>query len=136
MRVFLVHNFYRQPGGEDGCFFAERDLLRSRGHDVEEFTLHNDSISLANPVSLALRTTWSSQTYSQLRSLFRSKRPHVVHFHNTFPLVSPAAYFAARAENVPVVQTLHNFRLLCAGATLFRDGVTCEACLRRSFKWP
>lgn len=136
MKIAVVHNFYRQPGGEDRCFFAERDLLRSRGHDVIEFTLHNDAISVANPALLAFRTTWNGASYASLRSLFRRERPDVVHFHNTFPLVSPAAYYAARAEGVPVVQSLHNFRMFCAGATLFRDGRCCETCLGRTMKWP
>src|SRR5205814_1104988 len=66
----------------------------------------------------------------------RAQRPRVAHFHNTFPLISPAAYYAARAEGVGVVQTLHNFRLLCPNALFFRDGKVCEDCLGRPVAWP
>jgi glycosyltransferase involved in cell wall biosynthesis len=71
-----------------------------------------------------------------LRELFRERRPQIAHFHNTFPLMSPAAYYAARAENVVVVQTLHNFRLACVNALLFRNGEVCEACLGKAIAWP
>jgi len=72
----------------------------------------------------------------QLRRLFAEQRPNVAHFHNTFPLISPSAYYAARDEGVAVVQTLHNYRLLCPSSVLFRDGHICEDCLGRAIPWP
>jgi glycosyltransferase involved in cell wall biosynthesis len=71
-----------------------------------------------------------------LRTLLRRERPDVMHVHNTFPVISPAAYYAANAEGVPVVQTLHNYRLICPAATFFRDGHVCEDCLSRSVPVP
>src|SRR5204863_974672 len=84
----------------------------------------------------AARTVWSRPAYRELRDLIRAHRPAVAHFHNTFPLISPAAYYAARAGGVPVVQTLHNFRLLCPNALFFRAGRVCEDCLGKSVPWP
>src|SRR5581483_7006330 len=84
----------------------------------------------------AARTVWSRPAYRVLRELLRAHRPAVAHFHNTFPLISPAAYYACRAERVPVVQTLHNFRLLCPNALFFRDGRVCEDCLGKPVPWP
>src|SRR5581483_9761958 len=84
----------------------------------------------------AARTVWSRPAYRVLRELLRAHRPAVAHFHNTFPLISPAAYYACRAERVPVVQTLHNFRLLCPNALFFRDGRVCEDCLGKAVPWP
>jgi glycosyltransferase involved in cell wall biosynthesis len=89
-----------------------------------------------NPVTVAGATFWNKAAYRELRSLFRREKPQVVHFHNTFPLVSPAAYYAARAEGVSVVQTLHNYRLLCPNALFFRGGSVCEDCLGRFVPWP
>jgi glycosyltransferase involved in cell wall biosynthesis len=91
---------------------------------------------MMNSMQAALRTVWSHAPFRELRELIRRHKPQVVHFHNTFPLISPAAYYAARAHQVPVVQTVHNFRLLCANALLFRDGAVCERCLGKSFGWP
>jgi glycosyltransferase involved in cell wall biosynthesis len=87
-------------------------------------------------LDVAARTIWSRPAFGELRKLFQTHRPHIAHFHNTFPLISPAGYYAARAENVRVVQTLHNFRLCCLNALLFRAGEVCEACIGRAIPWP
>jgi hypothetical protein len=100
MRILTVHNNYRLPGGEEQIFAAESALLEAHGHDVFRYTLDNDDISTANPVQLAKNTVWNSTVYRDLRSLIRHKRPQIAHFHNTFPLISPAAYYAARDEGV------------------------------------
>jgi exopolysaccharide biosynthesis WecB/TagA/CpsF family protein len=136
MRILVVHNYYQQPGGEDRCLDSEIAMLRDRGHEVIRFTADNDEIDGMGRLALAARTVWSRPTYKDLRALIRSRQPQVVHFHNTFPLISPAAYYAAKAEGVPVVQTLHNFRLLCPNALFFRDGQVCEDCLGKSIPWP
>jgi glycosyltransferase involved in cell wall biosynthesis len=136
MRILVAHNYYQQPGGEDPCFAAEVALLRAHGHEVIAHTVHNDAIAGMGRLEVAARTLWNPAAGRELRRLLRAHRPHIAHFHNTFPLLSPAAYHAARAENVRVVQTLHNFRLLCPNALFFRDGRVCEACLGRALPWP
>ena len=86
--------------------------------------------------ALASGTTWSRPTRYHLLEMLRDARPNVAHFHNTFPLISPSAYSACREVRVPVVQTLHNYRLLCPAATFFRDGHVCEECLGKTPPWP
>jgi glycosyltransferase involved in cell wall biosynthesis len=136
MKILLSHNYYQQPGGEDQVFADEKELLESRGHKVVPFTRHNDAIRDMASWRLARRTLWNSGSYREIRELIRRERPDVMHFHNTFPLISPSAYYAARAERVPVVQTLHNYRLLCPGATFLREGRVCEDCLGKRVAWP
>jgi glycosyltransferase involved in cell wall biosynthesis len=136
MNILVAHNFYKQPGGEDQCVAAEVAMLRAHGHNVTQYCLRNESIDAMSRLDVASRTIWSSPAFRELRELFRTLQPQIAHFHNTFPLISPAAYYAARAENIRVVQTLHNFRLCCSNAVLFRDGKVCEACLGKSFGWP
>lgn len=136
MDIVVAHNFYQQPGGEDACMASEVAMLRAHGHNVTQYCLHNDVIETMGSARLAARTIWSGATYRELRRLLQERRPQIVHFHNTFPLMSPAAYYAARAENVSVVQTLHNFRLTCVNALLFRDGEVCEKCLGKTVAWP
>ena len=129
--VLVIHNRYRQAGGEDTVARAEVALLRQHGHRVIEYVRDNAEIETLSPLgkaSLMLRATWNPQIYSELRQLIQIGRPDVVHCHNLLPLISPAAYYACRAEGVPVVQTLHNFRLLCPAATLFRKGAACNDC--------
>lgn len=115
---------------------AEAAMLRRHGHNVVEYCLHNDAIEEMSRPRAAARTIWSSAAYRELRRLLQQQRPQIAHFHNIFPLISPAAYYACRGEGVPVVQTVHNFRLLCANALLFRDGAVCEDCLGKLVAWP
>jgi glycosyltransferase involved in cell wall biosynthesis len=136
MKILLCHNYYQQSGGEYHVFEDESWLLASRGHEVIRFTRHNDEIRNMRPWRVAVRTVWNSETYADLRALIRRERPDVVHLTNTFPLISPAAHYAARAENVPVVQSLHNYRLLCPRADFLRNGRPCEDCVGKSFPWP
>jgi glycosyltransferase involved in cell wall biosynthesis len=132
--VLLVHNFYQQPGGEDEVFATEARMLEEHGHTVVRYTLHNDRIT-SGSLRVAAGTIWSSAAYHELRQLMQRIRPAVAHFHNTFPLISPSAYHAARREGIPVVQTLHNYRLFCVNAQLYRDGRPCEDCLGLSVPW-
>ena len=137
-RVLTVHNYYQQPGGEDAVVEAEKRLLLGAGHRVVEYTRHNDEIAsygLWQKATLAPRTAWAWDTYREFKALLERERPEVAHFHNTFPLISSAAYFACREAGVPVVQTLHNYRLLCPGATLMRQGEVCEDCLGKTLPW-
>lgn len=136
MRVLLLHNRYQQPGGEDKAFMAESKLLEAYGHQVLEYTVHNDLVSKMSRLALGKATIWNKAVYEELRRLIHKERPEVAHFHNTFPLISPAAYYAARAEGVPVVQTLHNYRLVCPNALLFRDGHVCEDCFGKTSLYP
>jgi len=132
-RVLLVHERYQQAGGEDGVFDAQVELLRRRGHDVELLEVDNDEIpaspSVPERLHLAIDTVWSRSGAQRVRAAIRSFRPDVLHAHNTFPLLSPAIHSAARAEGVATVQTLHNYRLICPSAILFRDGQPCHDCV-------
>ena len=136
MRVLMAHNYYQQPGGEESIFETEAGLLELNGHTVDRYTVHNDQIKGANSFTLAANTLWNRQIYRDLRRVIRQSQPQVVHFQNTFPLISPAAYYAAKAEGVPVVQTLHNYRLLCPNALFFREGKVCLDCLGKSVPFP
>ena len=136
MRIFQVHNFYQQPGGEDQVLAAEHELLSGFGHSVEQFTAHNDAIKQMAGIDIALRTVWNPRMYRETRRRLRAFRPDVVHAHNVFPYVSPALYDAAWAEGVPVVQTLHNYRLVCPKATLYRSGRVCEDCVGKAIDYP
>ena len=136
MKLLLVHNSYQQPGGEDQVFASELELLASHGHEVVRYTAHNDAVRQLSKLTLACRTSWSRTTYREMRAVLQRERPQIVHVHNTLPLLSPAVYYAAGAARVPVVQTLHNYRLLCPNALLLREQRICEDCLGRRVAWP
>lgn len=135
-KILVVHNGYLQAGGEDLVFAEETSLLEEHGHEVLRHRVHNELASKMGRTRLASKTIWNRSAYRELRALIRRERPGVVHFHNTFPLISPAGYYAAAAEDVPVVQTLHNYRLMCPNGLFFREGRPCEDCAGKSIAWP
>ena len=166
MKIIQVHNYYQQAGGEDSVVEAELELLQANGHEVVTYYKRNNDITTFSNKLLAinqllkasLSALWSHRTYREFRKILQTKQPDVVHCHNIFPVISPSIYWACAKENVPVVQTLHNYRLLCLNAFLFRQsnsvkcedlsfkkdpkpktsesGSICEKCLTKSFKWP
>lgn len=140
MKIFCVHNFYQQSGGEDAVFAAELTLLRAHGHRVTTFSRSNDELkdqSIAGRLFVSgFQTIWSFNSYKKIKQLLADEKPDIAHFHNTFPLISPSAYYACADARVPVVKTLHNYRLLCPAATLLRDGRICESCVGRRVSWP
>jgi glycosyltransferase involved in cell wall biosynthesis len=136
MKILLVHNFYQLPGGEDQVFAQETELLRGRGHQVLVYQASNDQVKGQNPLVTVANTIWNQRTHRELRELMHREKPDLVHVHNTFQVISPAIYYAANEEGIPVVQTLHNYRLLCPASTFFRDGNVCEDCLGKPVPWP
>ena len=131
--VLVIHNRYRQPGGEDAVVDAEVAVLRQKGHRVDVFERRNTEIEgwgWWSKVSLAVQASWNRASYEELRRLIRAERPALAHCHNLLPLISPAAYYACKDENIPVVQTLHNFRLRCPAGTLFYGDQVCTKCDR------
>jgi glycosyltransferase involved in cell wall biosynthesis len=132
MKIALVHNHYQLPGGEDVVFRNESELLKRAGHEIVEYRRSNNDVSQFVQIrqfALAKQTIWASDTRREFRELLQREKPDVVHIHNTFVRISPSIYWACRDARVPVVQTLHNYRLLCPGANLFREGKVCEECM-------
>jgi glycosyltransferase involved in cell wall biosynthesis len=131
----MVHNSYQQRGGEDAVFEQETEMLKAGGHDVEVYFRSNTEIkdySRTQRALLPLRTIWAADARADLARLIRNHRPEVVHVHNTFMLISPAIYGVCKSLGVPVVTTLHNYRLLCPSSNFFRAGSICEECVEHS----
>jgi glycosyltransferase involved in cell wall biosynthesis len=130
MKLLVVHNRYRQFGGEDSVFNLETSLLERAGHQVERLVVsNNDIISYRDKVQNAWSLPWNPHGYSLAEEAIRRIKPDIMHVHNLFALLTPAIYDAAAVANVPVVQTLHNFRTICANALLLRNNAPCELCI-------
>lgn len=136
MKIILCHNFYRQPGGEDRVLADEEALLRDYGHEVIRFSRNSGDIRGEGNLRLAVGTIWNRTAAAELRELAEREKADIVHFHNIVPLISPAAYYAARQAGAAVVQTLHNYRLMCPAATLCRENRPCRKCVNKIFPWP
>src|SRR2546422_626978 len=130
LKVVAVHNRYQQRGGEDEVFEAEAELLSSRGCTVRMVTEPaSNPQGLGQKIDVALNLIWSRGSYEKLGEILREEKPDVVHVHNFFPALSPSIYSACRDAKVPVVQTIHNYRLICPAATFYRNGHVCEECM-------
>jgi len=139
LRVVFVHNEYQLPGGEDEVVDREKRLLLEAGHEVSEYRRRNSEIEgygLLEKATLPFRTIWARDSCQELKFLMKTSKPDIVHFHNTFPLISPATYYTCRRAGIPVIQSLYNPRLLCPAASFCRDSRVCEDCLGKTFPWP
>jgi len=129
LRILVVHNRYQLAGGEDAVVDAEIDLLRRNGHVVEAYLRDNHELRDMKPINAFAQSLWSRRTADDLAQIACEFHPDVIHAHNTFARVSPSVYWQASRMGIPVVQTLHNFRLLCVQAMLLHDNKVCEDCL-------
>jgi glycosyltransferase involved in cell wall biosynthesis len=136
MKILLIHNFAQSsaPSGETVAFENDRRLLEQGGHEVLTYTRHSDSItsSVISRANAAFSLFWSQSAFRDIAALIHQHRPDIAHFHNTFPLLSVSGYRACRAARVPVIQTLHNYRLICPTGLLLRGGKPCSECVDRS----
>lgn len=134
-RILLIHNHLRPPSGENVVFENEKKLLADHGNQVITYERHNDEINafgLKDMTALLWQSIWSNRCYREIQALIEAHSPDVAHFHNTFPLISLSAYKACYGKKIPVIQTLHHYRMICPGALLFRDGRICDDCVKGS----
>ena len=139
MKILQIHNEYQTVGGEEFSLNAEKSVLEENGHKVQQWIAKSSEISKFSPIKkfqVSLNSMWSRNIYSQIKSFLKVHRPDIAHIHNTVPLISPSVYAACQAENIPVVQTLHNFKFVCPGSNLYRNNQVCEKCIGKSFTYP
>lgn len=134
LKILFVHNYYQLAGGEDNVVSAEIMLLRQRGHDAQLWSVDNKDLpaGLSGKLKTALSTSYSSLNRSVAQNILHNFQPDIVHVHNFFPQISPSIYDACLDKGIPVVQTLHNYRPICPGSMLMRDGKICELCISGS----
>lgn len=133
MKIALVHNFYRSisPSGEDIVVVQEQRLLESRGNEVVGYFARSDDLQgrAIATIGAALGLGFRPDVLLKLAAFLSRERPDVVHVHNTFPLLSPAVFWACSQAGIPIVHTLHNYRWVCPAGTFMRHGRVCEECV-------
>ncbi len=134
MKILLVHNRYLQYGGEDTTFEAETKLLVSKGHEVETLIFENKTLrNFRDKMRVACSSIYNAAARQRLQEAIQNFCPDIIHVHNFWKEASPAIFYEAQAQNVPIVLTLQNFRLICANALLLRNGEICELCTHAVF---
>ena len=137
MRILTVHNFYKSsaPSGEDIAYINEKKMFQDSDIIIQSHEKFNDNLvnlTVKEKLKLGINNSWSNSSYAELKIKLKKFKPNLVHFHNTFPQITPSGYAACKDMGIPVIQTLHNFRLLCANALLLREGKSCELCVSGS----
>ena len=137
MRILIVHNKYRTRGGEDAVVEQEAAALRKHGHEIRVYLRSNNEIKgIVAGLKLLFSSVWSCHSSREIGKMLLDFKPDIMHVHNTWMTISPSCYWIAKKYGIPVVQTLHNYRLFCPVATFFRNGHICEECVGRFFPWP
>ena len=136
MRILIVHNRYKELGGEDAVVKSESEMLQTAGHSVRVISKSNDIIvGNQTKIKVFLSSNFNKTSADWIKKEIKSFDPDIVHIHNFWPVLSPSIHFASSNSRAAVVQTLHNFRLICSGAQLMRNGKICEKCIERSNIW-
>ena len=137
LKILQVHNGYQIPGGEDVVVANEKRLLEMHGHEVWTYTRNNSELNemkLWQKLLIPFTAVYSFKTYREVKRIIKEQHIDVVHIHNTLMLVSPSVFYAAFHCHVPVVQTLHNFRMLCPAGSFFRGDRICEECSEKGLQ--
>lgn len=137
LKILVIHNKYKYRGGEDSVFDVEVNLLKQRGNNVETLVFDNDNIQgIGTRIKYGIYSFYNPESSEKIIKLINTFKPDIVHVHNFFPIASPSVFFAANSLGIPIVMTLHNYRLLCPNAMFFRNGEICEKCLDKKFAYP
>ncbi|MEO5602398.1 MAG: glycosyltransferase family 4 protein [Cyclobacteriaceae bacterium] len=134
MKILLVHNRYQQYGGEDATFDSEKELLKKYGHAVKSLVFdNNEIIGLKAKLKLAYELIYNKRSERLMNTVIHNFEPDIIHVHNFFYLASPSIFFSAKNNNIPIIATLQNYRLICAGGLLMRNSQPCELCIQKKF---
>ncbi|BAZ42355.1 glycosyl transferase, group 1 family protein [Calothrix sp. NIES-4101] len=139
MKIIQVHNAYQHMGGEEVVVAAEYEILKQYGHEIQQWIVENSGIENSNfltKAKIGLQSIWSAESYRNIHNKIQDFQPDIVHVHNTIPLISPSVYAACNDTGIPVIHTLHNYKLICPGAYLYRDDGICEECIGKSIPSP
>ena len=135
MNILIVHNYYKLPGGEGIVVENEKNMLLENGHNVFLYTRDNkeiDKYSLIKKIFLPINYLFNLKTYFDIRRIIMANKIDIVHVHNTINIISKSVYYAANSLNIPIVQTVHNFRLICPNGLLYRNGKYCDDCINNN----
>jgi glycosyltransferase involved in cell wall biosynthesis len=132
----MVHNYYQERGGEDLSFEAERRALEHAGVTVHTYIDTNHRVDAMGSLRAGLRSIWSREARRDIDRIIHQTKPQLMHVQNSFALISPSIYYAARSAGIPIVQSIRNYRLLCPSAIFYRDNKVCEDCMGKRFSWP
>ncbi|MCU0447410.1 MAG: glycosyltransferase family 4 protein [Microscillaceae bacterium] len=134
MRILLIHNFYQKAGGEDVVYQAEGELLEKYGHQISRLAFDNSSLrSFLDVLKFGINLFYNYKSAKILNDRILSFKPDIIHVHNFFPIASPSIFYEANKHNIPIVVTLHNYRLICPSGILYHNNQIYEKSIHKTF---
>ena len=129
MKILFIHNKYQEEGGEDVAFNGEVSLFKQK-HEIFELIFNNDDIvTVTDKLKTSITGFYNFSSARKVKETIAIFKPDVIHIHNLFFTASPSILYAAKKRGVPVIVTLHNYRLICCNALLLRNNTVCELCV-------
>lgn len=137
MKVLLVHNDYGKYSGEEAVVDKMAGMLGALGHEVAQLRMTTAGAreSLSGKIRGFVSGVYCPSGVKAMREALRREKPDVVNVHNLFPFITPAALRECKKAGVPVIMTVHNFRLICPTGLFMRDNRPCELCLEKGNEW-
>lgn len=137
MKILIVHNEYGKYSGEEAVVDRMVRMYGDLGYDVAEYrrTTAGARESLRGKIAGFASGIYSRSGVKEMSRLLDRERPDVVNVHNLYPFISPAALWECKRRGIPVVMTIHNFRLMCPTGLFMRDNAPCEICRERHNEW-
>ncbi len=137
MKILLVHNDYGKYSGEEAVVDRMALMLGALGHDVAQLRMTTSGLreSLSGKMRGFISGICCPSGVRAMRQAIEREKPDVVNVHNLYPFISPAALRECRKAGIPVVMTIHNFRLMCPTGLFMRDNRPCEKCLEHGNEW-
>jgi glycosyltransferase involved in cell wall biosynthesis len=147
LRILQANKFHFVKGGAERYYLDVSQRLAARGHTVVPFAMrhprnetteyeryfveevdYHSALNLAEKVRAGARSIYSRETVRRVSELVAREAPAVAHLHNIYHQISPSLIGALARLGVPVVQTLHDYKLVCPGYLLMTQGEICERC--------
>lgn len=133
MRILIIHNRYGKFSGEESVLESEKLLLEKNGNEVQGYFRSSEEMSgFWSKVNAFFSGFYNYRSVSEIKKLLLNFKPEIVHIHNLYPFVSPAVLGVIHRHNIPIVMTVHNYRLICPNGLFFTQGKICERCENRN----
>ena len=136
MKILLIHNNYGIYTGEEAVVDRQIDLFKSMGHDISIYRKTTEGVrgTLIGDIKGLLGGFYSPSAVRDIKCMMKTDKPDIVVVHNLYPYISPAVLKHIHQAGVPIVMTVHNFRLMCPTGLFMRNSLPCELCLG-SYEW-
>lgn len=147
MRILHVNKFFDLQGGAEVYLHELMENQQKAGHEVHAFSTRSPKNVLSPDADLfvtrfdldrrdgaavdaqkAINFVWNQEARRAMREAIAHIKPDVVHLHNIYHHLSTSIFSPIKAADIPIVQTLHDYKLACPNYKMYTEGAPCERC--------